>query len=330
MSSTAIDAPAADRFLSGPWPRFLGRRLLRLAVSLWVLVTFSFLIVHLVPGDPVRAALGSRASATSVAEWEARLGLNDPLLTQYGDYVSGLFQGRLGESLQLRLPVADVISERLPNTLQLVALAFLLCVLVAVPLGALLAIRTQNGRHRGSELGFTAGAVVLTTIPDFCLAVGLVALLGVSLELLPVAGDSGASSLVIPVLALAVGPAAALARIVRVEMLGVLGQDYVRTARAKRLPPRRVYLRHALPNALTATLTVGGLILTSLIAGTVLVENVIAWPGLGPTLVRSIIAKDYPMVQGIVLVYGTLVLLVNLFVDVALALVDPRSTVRES
>lgn len=330
MSSTAIDAPAADRFLSGPWPRFLGRRLLRLVVSLWVLVTFSFLIVHLVPGDPVRAALGSRASAASVAEWNAKLGLDDPLTTQYADYVSGLFHGRLGESLQLRLPVDQVISERLPNTLELVALAFLLCVLVAVPLGALLAIRTQNGRHRGSELAFTVAAVVLTTIPDFCLAVGLVALLAVSLELLPVAGDSGASSLVIPVVALAVGPAAALARIVRVEMLGVLGQDYVRTARAKRLPPRRVHLRHALPNALTATLTVGGLILTSLIAGTVLVENVIAWPGLGPTLVRSIIAKDYPMVQGIVLAYGTLVLLVNLLVDVALALVDPRSTVREA
>jgi peptide/nickel transport system permease protein len=135
---------------------------------------------------------------------------------------------------------------------------------------------------------------------------------------------------VLPVAALAVGPAAVLARLVRVETLGVLQADYVRTARAKRLPQWRIYLRHVLPNALTATITVSGLLLSGMVAGTVLVENVFAWPGLGSTIVSSILAKDYPVVQGIVLVYGLGVLLVNLAVDVALALLDPRSTIRES
>lgn len=134
----------------------------------------------------------------------------------------------------------------------------------------------------------------------------------------------------LPVVALAAGPAAVLARLVRVEMLAVLRADYIRTARAKRLPSWLVYLRHALPNALTSTLTLGGLLLSAMVAGTVLVENVFAWPGLGSTIVQSILAKDYPVVQGVVLVYGLGVLLVNLAVDVALALLDPRSTIRES
>ncbi len=152
----------------------------------------------------------------------------------------------------------------------------------------------------------------------------------VSLGWAPVAGRGTPGSYVLPVVSLAVGPAAVLARIVRVETLGVLQADYMRTARAKRLPDRLLYLRHALPNALTATVTLAGLLLSGMVAGTVLVENVFAWPGLGSTIVQSILAKDYPVVQGVVLVYGLGVLLVNLAVDVALALLDPRSTIRES
>jgi peptide/nickel transport system permease protein len=135
---------------------------------------------------------------------------------------------------------------------------------------------------------------------------------------------------VLPVLSLAIGPALMLARIVRVEMLAVLRTDYIRTARAKRVRNTALYLRHALPNAVTATLTIGGLLLGSLVAGTVLVENIFAWPGLGGTIVQSILAKDYPTVQGVVLVYGVGVLLVNLAVDVALAVLDPRSAIRDA
>jgi peptide/nickel transport system permease protein len=152
---------------------------------------------------------------------------------------------------------------------------------------------------------------------------------GVSLGWLPVAGRGGPESYILPVIALAVGPAAILARIVRVEMLGVLETDFVRTARAKRLPLWRIYLSHALPNAVTASLTLAGLMLSSLVVGTVLVESVFAWPGLGSTIVSSIQLKDYPLVQGTVLVYGVGVLVVNTIVDLVLATLDPRTTVAE-
>jgi peptide/nickel transport system permease protein len=171
--------------------------------------------------------------------------------------------------------------------------------------------------------------MVLGTIPEFLLGVGLVYVFAVHLGWFPVAGKSGTSSYVLPVLSLAVGPAAALSRILRVDMVAILSADFVRTARAKRLPAAAVYLKHALPNALTASLTICGLLLSSMVAGTVLVENVFAWPGLGSTIVQSILNKDYPVVQGIVLVYGVGVLIVNLAVDVALALLDPRSVIRE-
>jgi peptide/nickel transport system permease protein len=193
-----------------------------------------------------------------------------------------------------------------------------------------MAVLTRGGRRRPAELGFTSTSVVLGAIPEFLIAVGLVYLFSVRLGWVPVAGRAGPDSFVLPVLALSVGPAAVLARIVRVETLTVLQADYIRTARAKRLSRPRIYLRHALPNALTATITIGGLLLGALVAGTVLVENVFAWPGLGSSIVASILSKDYPLVQGTVLVYGLGVLLVNLVVDVALAALDPRSTIRES
>jgi len=316
--------------LEAPWSRFALRRAGRLVVSLWVLVTASFLMIHLIPGDPVRSALGPTAPASLVAARRESLGLDDPLWAQYLHFLGGLFTGDLGTSLTSQLPVSQVIGQRLPSSVQLAVLAFVVAIGLAVPIGVLMAVLTRGGRRRGGELAFSSTSVVLGAIPEFLLGVGLVYVFGVQLGLLPVAGRSGPESYVLPVLALAVGPAAALARIMRVEMLSVLQTDYVRTARAKRLPAPRIYLRHALPNALTSTITLGGLLLSALVAGTVLVENVFAWPGLGSTIVQSILGKDYPTVQGIVLVYGAGVLLINLVVDVVLALLDPRSTIRES
>ncbi|MFD5829487.1 ABC transporter permease [Lentzea sp. NPDC060358] len=312
------------------WLPFARRRAVRFVVSLWVLVTAAFLMIHLIPGDPVRESLGLAAPPDLVASRRAALGLDDPLPVQYWRYLTGLFRGDLGTSLTAGTPVSDLIGDRLPATVQLAVLAFLFVVVVAVPVGVVMAIVTKGGRRRGGELAFTSSSVVLAAIPEFLLAVGLVSFFAVTLNLFPVAGNDAPGSWVLPVLALAIGPAAVLARIVRVELLSVLGNDFVRTARAKRLPARLVYLRHALPNAVTATLTLGGMLLASLVAGTVLVENVFAWPGLGSTIVGSIQQKDYPTVQGIVLVYGAGVLLVNLVVDVALALLDPRSTIREA
>jgi peptide/nickel transport system permease protein len=335
-TGAAGTGPAATRsassrgVLDSPWVRFAGRRGGRLLVSLWVLVTASFAMIHLIPGDPVRAALGPTAPAALVAARRASLGLDDPLWTQYLHYLRGVVTGDLGTSLSSRLPVSQVIGQRLPATVQMAVLAFVVALLIAVPLGVLMGVLTRGGRRRGGELAFSATSVVVGSVPEFLLGVGLVYLFGVTLGVLPVAGRDGPSSYVLPVLALALGPAAALARIMRVEMLAVLQTDYVRTARAKRLPAAAVYLRHALPNALTSTITLGGMLLSALVAGTVLVENVFAWPGLGSTIVQSIVSKDYPVVQGIVLVYGAGVLIVNLLADVALALLDPRSTIRDS
>ncbi|MFS8097213.1 ABC transporter permease [Lentzea alba] len=321
----------AERVKGGStWLPFARRRAIRFLTSLWVLVTAAFLMIHLIPGDPVRESLGLTAQPEVVDARREALGLNDPLPVQYWHYLTGLFRGEFGTSLISGTPVADLIGDRLPATVQLAVSAFLVVIVVAVPVGVLMAVLTKGGRRRGGELAFTSSSVVLAAIPEFLLAVGLVSLFAVQLELLPVAGNDAPGSFVLPVLALAAGPAAVLARIVRVELLAVLGNDFVRTARAKRLPARLVYLRHALPNAVTATLTLGGMMLASLVAGTVLVENIFAWPGLGSTIVGSIQQKDYPAVQGIVLVYGTGVLLVNLAVDVVLALLDPRSTIREA
>lgn len=329
LASSVAPAPRVGVF-SHPWVRFGVRRLGRLLVSLWVLVTASFLMLHLIPGDAVRAALGPTAPPDLVASTRADMGLDDPLLVQYLHYLQNLLHGDLGTSLISRLPVSDIIAQRLPATLQLALLGFLLAVLVAVPLGVTMGVLTRRGHGRRTELAFTTTSVVLGIIPDFLIGVGLVYVFGVSLGWLPVAGNDTPSAYVLPVLSLAIGPAAVLSRIIRVEMVAVLEADFVRTARAKRIPNRHVYLGHALPNALTASLTLGGLILSSLVAGTVLVENVFAWPGLGSTIVSSILNKDYQVVQAIVIVYGVGVLLVNTSVDVALALLDPRSMIKES
>ncbi|MFB7595196.1 ABC transporter permease [Streptomyces sp. NPDC056160] len=323
--ASAVEGPKVS-----PWLAFAARRLGRFVVSLWVLVTMAFLMIQLIPGDPVRAALGLTAPAELVNARRVALGLDRPLWQQYLDYFGGLFSGDFGTSMLSGQPVGDIIATRLPATLQLALPAFVVVIALAIPLGLTFAVLTRGGRRRGSELAFTSTTVLFAAIPEFLVAVALVAFFAVQLGWFPVAGHEGAGSLVLPIVALALGPASTLSRIVRVEMLSVLGNDFIRTARAKRLPARLVHLRHALPNALTATLTLGGLMLVSMVAGTVLVENVFAWPGLGSTISQSILQKDYPLVQGIVLVYGVGVLLVNLVVDLLLAVLDPRSTIREN
>ena len=336
MMETPQAAAAADLAVTqatpsaSPWLRFTARRLGQLLVSALVLVTASFLIIHLIPGDPVRAALGLNASQELVETRRAQLGLNDPLWLQYVHYLKNLFTGQFGTSISSGLPVSQVIGQRLPATLELAGYSFVVAVGVSVPIGLVLGVLTRNARRRGLELVATTASVVVAAIPGFLLAVGLIYVFGVTLHWVPVAGQSGFTSYLLPIAAMAIGPIAVLVRILRLEVLAALRADYVRTARAKRLPGWRVYLLHVLPNALTATLTIGGLLLSAMVAGTVLVENVFAWPGLGSTIVASIVAKDYPVVQGIVLVYGIGVLLVNLIVDIALALLDPRSTIRES
>lgn len=307
---------------------FAIRQLVRLAVSVWVLVTLAFLLVHFIPGDPVRASLGLTAPPELVAARRLALGLDQPLLVQYGDYLRRLAEGDLGTSFMTQLPVAQLIAQRLPSTLGLAALALLVVMATGVSSGLWVAVRSHRGGRRADAV-FNLSTGLFGAMPEFISAVMLTALFAVSLGWLPVAGQSGASSWILPVAALSIGPAAALARIVRIEALNVLERDYMRTARAKRLGWRRLYLRHALPNCMTATLTAGGLIFSGLVAGTILVENVFAWPGLGSAIVLAILQKDYPLTQGLVLVFGILILLINLGVDLLIAAVDPRSGLRD-
>lgn len=330
MSPVPMSRLPRTSVASRSWPGFLARRLARFAVSLFLLVSAAFGMVHAMPGDPVRAALGMTAPQGLVDAKRRELGLDQPLWHQYLHFLHGAADGNLGTSMATGVPVRQLIGERLAATASLAGLAFLVALAVALPLGMTAGIRTRDGRRPRTQLAFGAVTGVATAVPDFLLAVGLVFVFAVSFKTLPVAGRGGADTYVLPVAALAVGPAAALARVVRVETVRVLSEDYMRTARAKRLPNRVLYLRHALPNLLTATLTVSGLTLGALLAGTVLVENVFAWPGLGTELAQSVPLKDYPVVQGLALVLGAGVLLINLLVDTAVALIDPRSTIREA
>lgn len=315
---------------SSPFLRLLRRRLTTFVVSMVVLVSVAFILVHLIPGDPARASAGANAPASVVEARRIELGLDRPLLEQYLGFWQGLFTGDLGESISLRVPVIDVITDRSVATLQLAVLAVALVLLIAIPLGLAIGALTHGSRRQGLEVGFTGTSAVVAMIPEFLLGVILVYLFAVNLQLLPVAGRSDLTSFILPVVALALGPTAALTRIVRAETLTTLDQDFVRTARSKRMPRRRLYGRHVLPNLLTSTLTISGLLLGGMIAGTVLVENVFAWPGLGGTIVESIQGQDFPLVQAIILFYGALVLLINLVVDLVLIALDPRTALGES
>lgn len=320
-----VTARQLSRLGTTRWVDFATRRFVRLVASLFVVITLTFAMVHLIPGNPVRAALGPTAAPSVVAERTAQLGLNHPLFQQYLDYVRGVLTFHLGTSIITDQPVSQTIATRLPATAELVGVALVLVLLLAIPIGMVVGILTDRGRHPRLLLVFTTVTSVFNTIPEFLMGVGLVYVFAVTLQWFPVAGVQGWSSVVLPAFALALGPAASLSRIVRVQMAAVLSQDYMRVAQGKRLPRHLFYLRHALPNMLVGALTVGGLLLGVLVAGAVVVENVFARLGLGTLIIQGITQQDYPVVQGVLLVLAVAVLILNLLVDVALVMLDPRS-----
>ncbi|MEU7742643.1 ABC transporter permease [Nonomuraea sp. NPDC049158] len=322
--------PGSPRRVRSRGSRWVVRQVVRFAVSLAALLVASFAMIHLIPGDPVRASLGPAAPIELVQARTAALGLDRSIPEQFLTYTGHVLTGNFGTSFLSGEPVVEIVAARLPNTLALALLATVVALLVAVPLGMWAAVRTENGRNRGTEYAFTTVTGTAVAVPEFLYSIALVTVFAIGLGAFPPAGKAGAASYVLPVLALAIGPIAMIARISRAETLRELGTDYVRLARAKRLPAARLHLRHVLPNTLTATLTLGGLLLSALIAGSVLVEYVFAWPGLGLKIVESITQKDYPVAQGVILVYGAIVLVVNLAVDLALAALDPTSKIREA
>jgi peptide/nickel transport system permease protein len=308
------------------WTAFALRRLGGLAGTVVIAVVVTFVIVPLIPGDPAVSAAGPDATIDQINRVRAQLGLDRPLFERFTDYVGGLLQGDLGHSFSLNAPVADVVLRRLPFTAGLAFLALLVVLVVAVPLGMSVGALTRAGRRRRLDSVFNYVTAFVAAIPPYVMATLLVLLFAVTLEVLPPAytRSQPGLSLLLPAFALSLPSICLIARVVRRETAVVLEQDYVRTARGWRLSTLRTAARYVLPNVLTSTLTLSGIILVAMLGGAISVETVFGWPGLGLGVVNAVATKDYPLVQGIVLVLAVLSALMTMAVDVLLGIVDPR------
>jgi peptide/nickel transport system permease protein len=313
--------------------RTLLNRVLATLPTLLGVVVVVFLTVHLIPGDPVRALLGDQATAEQIARTNRDLGLDRPLVVQFFDYLGRLVQGDLGVSIASRQSVAEQIAARLPATATLAAAGVILSVVIGVPLGIL------GATLRGGVADFVT--LVVSTVgvaaPSFWIALLLSSAFAINLGWLPAIGagepgDLGSilSALVLPAAALGLSGMALVARMTRSSMLDVLGEDYVRTARAKGLGERVVIYKHALRNAAIPIVTVIGLNFGHLLGGTIVIETVFARPGLGKLLLDAILGRDYPVVQGVTLVIAVTFVLVNLCTDLTYAMFDPRLKRREA
>ncbi|MDR6989144.1 peptide/nickel transport system permease protein [Paenarthrobacter nitroguajacolicus] len=329
MLETPAQEPRHDgrwraRF-SNPWFGFAARRLGGVILSVFLLVTLTFLIVPLIPGDPARAIAGTDATPDTLARLRETMGLDQPMPVRFLDYVSSLMQFDLGTSFRFNDPVTAIIASKLPYTAQLAFTAIIVVLLVSTSTGMAVGILTRGGRRRWLDLLFGNVAGFLASLPGYVTATLLVVAFAIMVPIFPAGGADSISALVLPTLALALGPTCAVARVVRQETATVLEQDYMRTARGRRLPPMRLYLRHALPNLLTSTLTLTGLILASLLGGAIIIETVFNYPGLGNEIIQAIIYRDYPVIQGIIVVVGLIATILNLLVDVVLGIIDPRT-----
>jgi ABC-type dipeptide/oligopeptide/nickel transport system permease component len=295
------------------------RLLLTIPVVLGVsIIVFS--IIRLLPGDPARALAGVQATPEYIEQVRERYGLNEPLYIQYGRFILGAVTGDLGESVFSRRPVTTEISERFPRTLLLASISLVIATIVGVSAGIISATR------RNSLFDNTSMFVALVGVaaPVFWLALMLQLLFSVQLRWFPATGMGSWRHLVLPSITLGMASAALMARITRSSMLDVLKQDFITTARAKGLAERIVVYKHALKNALIPVVTVLGLQFGILLGGAVLTETVFAWPGVGRLLVDAILRRDYPVVQGTVMLLAFLFVIINLVVDVIYAFLDPR------
>jgi peptide/nickel transport system permease protein len=303
---------------------YILRRLV-LLVPVWLGITLlAFVLGRLAPGDPARLIAEQQTDGPPTAEQieqvRREVGLTDPLPIQYARWVQNALRGDLGRSFKTGGPVLRELTDRFPATLQLAVCGLLVGVSLALALGILSAVRRGSGIDQFSRLIALASA----SLPSFWLGFLLIILFAVQLRLLPVAGRGSPRHLILPALTLGFGMAAPLMRLTRSSMLEVLGEEYIQTARAKGLRERTVVLRHALRNALIPVVTVAGMSFGHLLGGAVIVETVFAWPGVGKLVVDSILARDYPLIQGYVVFMGTVFVLINLMVDVLYIWIDPR------
>jgi peptide/nickel transport system permease protein len=299
---------------------YLAQRLAGAVLVVFGVISIVFLLIHLIPGDPIEIMLGEAASSTDREALRVALGLDQPVLLQFTHYLHGLLQFDLGASLQSRRPVTDLLQERLPATLLLAGVTLAVTLALALPLGLLAAVR-RGSAWDGGAMAFSMLGV---SIPNFWLGPLLILVFSLWLGWFPVSGREGVGSVVLPAVTLGTGLAAVLSRMVRSSMLEVLGEDYIRTARAKGLPPQRVILHHGLRNALLPVITLLGLQLGALLAGAVITETVFSWPGIGLLTIEAIQSRDYPVVQACVLLISVGYVLVNLLTDIAYAWADPR------
>jgi len=300
--------------------RYFFKRFLLTLPALWLVLTLVFLMIHIVPGDPVEQMLGEGAAPGQLTQLRHVLGLDLPLHIQYGHYLWQLGRGDLGQSFKFQAPVRQIIFERYPATLQLAFLALVVCAAIAIPAGMLAAYR------RGQSMDRAVGVFTLfgLAFPNFALGPVLILLFSIELGLLPVSGRGGPLHFVLPAATLGAALAAILTRMVRGSMLEELSSDYVRTARAKGLSTRVVLYRHAFRNALIPITTILGLQFGTLLAGTIVTETIFSWPGIGRLTVQAISARDYPLLQGCILVIAVSYVAVNLLTDLLYAVIDPR------
>jgi peptide/nickel transport system permease protein len=294
--------------------------LLLVLPTVWGAVTLVFFLIHLVPGDPVEVMLGETATAADKHELRRALGLDQPLLEQYGGFMAGLSRGRLGRSLYEQAGVTDLIRARFPATLALTISALTLAVLIAFPLAMVAALNRGGWIDRAALLVSMLGL----SMPNFWLGPLLMIVFSIQLGWLPVSGGGGFAHVLLPSLSLGLGMAALLTRMLRASLLQVSGEDYIRTARAKGMSESRVWLKHMLRNALLSVMTIVTLQFGGLLAGAIIAETIFSWPGIGRLTVQAIQTRDYPLVQGCVLTIALSYVLINLVADVFYRLIDPR------
>ncbi len=300
--------------------KFIGKRILMLIPVLLGVSLIVFTLMQLTPGDPAQIILGAQASVEDIENLRQEMGLNDPLVVQFGRFLAGVVTLDFGSSLKDGMPVLDKLMEALPYTAQLTFAAILIAVLIGIPVGIISATKQYSIFDRVSTVLAMAGF----STPNFWLSIMLILVFSVNLRWLPVSGSGDLLHLVLPAIALGTQSAAIITRMTRSSMLEVLNQDYIRTARAKGLGSRAVVLKHALKNALIPIITVIGLQIGLMFGGAILTETVFAWPGVGRLMIDSIRAKDTPVVQGGVIFTASIFVFVNLIVDILYAYVDPR------
>ena len=300
--------------------RFIFQRLGLALLSVWAVCTITFFIAFLAPGDPAELAAGQHSDPATIAHIRHEFGLDKPPLTRYGLYLWNAAHGDLGASYKDREPVAAFLKRGLPNTALLAATAIGMALLAGIPIGLLAAVKPNSLLDRTLMATVLAGV----TLPSFVLAPALILVFALKLGWLPVAGWGSPEYVVLPAIVLAARPAALIARMTRASMLETLRQDYIRTARAKGLPPMTVLVKHALKNAFLPVLTTTGVSLGYLLSGSFVVETIFVVPGVGASSVSSVFDRDYPVIQGTTLLLATIFVVTNLVIDLLSAALDPR------